>query len=249
MRTGLVGKKVGMTRLFDEFGQHVPVTVIDVSGCVVVGKRTEDKDGYNALMIGYGKANVKRLAKSQKEKFAKAGVEARAKTVEFRVANDAMVDVGSEILANHFVDGQYIDVSGTSIGKGFAGAMKRHNFRGLEASHGVSISHRSHGSTGGRQDPGKVFKNKKMAGHMGQVRVTTQNLQLVQSDAERGLLFVKGAVPGSKGDYVFVSDAVKRMPPADVPFPASVKKSASAESNKASEPAAEGVEQSESSQG
>ena len=227
MRSGLIAQKVGMTRVFTEDGTHVPVTVLKVDGCRVVSTRSEEKDGYTAVQLGSGLAKVKNVNKAQRVQFANAKVEPPKKLVEFRVTPDAMLDVGTELAASHFVAGQYVDVTGTSIGKGFAGAMKRHNFRGLEASHGVSVSHRSHGSTGQRQDPGKVFKGKKMAGHMGDVQVTTQSLTIVSTDADRGLILVKGAVPGSAGGWVLIRDAVKRKQPADLPFPAGVKASAS----------------------
>lgn len=223
MRTGLLGKKVGVTSLFDEFGLRVPVTVIDVNGCTVVGQRTQDKNGYTAVQLAFGKAKAKNVTKAVRGQFAKAQVEAKAKVVEFRVSQEALVEVGKELTAAHFLPGQYVDVTGKTVGKGFAGAMKRHNFRGLEASHGVSISHRSHGSTGGRQDPGRVFKNKKMAGHMGTNQVTIQNLEVAAVDAERGLLMVKGAIPGHEGAYVTIKDAVKKGVPSEVPFPAAVK--------------------------
>ncbi len=222
MRTGLIAQKLGMSRRFAEDGTHIPVTVLAIGDCQVVAQRTEEKDGYNALQLGTGQVKVKNLSKSVRGHFAKAKVEPKRRLAEFRVAADAMVDVGAELSADHFVDGQKIDVTGVSIGKGFAGAMKRHNFSGLRASHGVSISHRSHGSTGQCQDPGKVFKGKKMAGHMGAERVTTQNLTVVASDVERGLIFVRGAVPGHDQGYVLVKDAVKKSQK-DLPFPASLK--------------------------
>ena len=214
MRTGLLAKKLGMTRIFKEDGTHVPVTVLHVDNVQVVAARTEEKDGYTAVQLGYGKAKVKNVSQPNKGHFAKA------KMVEFRVDADAMLEPGATLSAAHFVAGQIVDISGTTKGKGFAGAMKRWNFSGLEASHGVSISHRSHGSTGNRQDPGKTFKNKKMAGHLGQERVTTQNLEVAAVDAAKGLLMIKGAVPGAKGGYVLVRDAVKRARPAEAPFPA-----------------------------
>ena len=223
MRTGVIARKVGMTRVFTDDGQHVPVTVLQVDNCQVVDVRTDEKHGYSAVQLGWGAAKVKNVSKSMRGHFAKAKVEPKRKVAEFRVSTDAVLTVGSEITADHFVAGQHVDVVGTSIGKGFAGGMKRHNFAGLEASHGVSISHRSHGSTGNSQNPGKVWKGKKMAGHLGAVRVTTQNLQVVSTDAERGLLLVKGAVPGSKGGFVLVSDALKRPLPDGVPFPAAVR--------------------------
>lgn len=223
MRAGLVGKKLGMTRLFDGSGNHVPVTVVDVSGCQVVAQRTSDRDGYTAVQLGIGAAKVKNVSKPMRGHFAKSQVEPKQKLVEFRVEEAGLVDVGAEMAASHFVSGQKVDVSGTSIGKGFAGAMKRWNFGGLRATHGVSISHRSHGSTGHCQDPGKVFKGKKMAGHMGDIKVTTQNLEVVAVDDARDLVMVKGAVPGSKGSWVVIKDAVKKKAPEGLPFPAAVK--------------------------
>jgi len=223
MRTGMIARKLGMTRVFTAEGQHVPVTVLQVDNCQVVAQRTDETDGYTALQLGVGEVKVKNVTKPMRGHFAKAKVEPKRKLVEFRVDADGLVDVGAEITVDHFVAGQKVDVTGTTIGKGFAGAMKRHNFGGLRATHGVSVSHRSHGSTGGRQDPGKTFKNKKMAGHMGDVRVTTQNLTVVQTDAERGLLLVKGAIPGAEGGYVLVRDAVKRKAPDGLPFPAAVR--------------------------
>lgn len=223
MRSGLIAQKVGMTRVFTPEGVHIPVTVLKVAGNQVVAQRTEEVDGYTAVQIGFDDAKVKNTTKALRGHFAKAKVEPKKKLVEFRVEEEALIDVGSELSAEHFVAGQFVDVVGTSIGKGFAGAMKRHNFRGLEATHGVSISHRSHGSTGQCQDPGRVFKGKKMAGHLGAERVTTQNLAVVSVDAERGLVLVKGSVPGSKGGYVLVRDAVKKAMPETVPFPAGVK--------------------------
>jgi large subunit ribosomal protein L3 len=223
MRTGLLAQKLGMTRIFTADGNHVPVTVLKVDNCQVVAVRTEDKDGYTAVQLGVGKAKVKNVPKAERERFAQAKVEPKKKLVEFRVSADALLEVGAELSVEHFLDGQFVDVTGTTIGKGFAGVMKRHNFGGLRATHGVSVSHRSHGSTGQRQDPGKVFKNKKMAGHMGNVRVTTQNLKVVSTDAARGLIMILGAVPGSEGGYVLVKDAVKRKAPAGLPFPAAIK--------------------------
>lgn len=223
MRSGLIAQKVGMTRIFAEDGTHVPVTVLKVDTCQVVSTRSEDKDGYIAVQLGAGQAKVNNTAKPQRGSFAKAKVEPKKKVAEFRVTADNLLDVGAELSASHFVAGQFVDVTGTTIGKGFAGAMKRHNFRGLEATHGVSISHRSHGSTGQRQDPGKVFKGKKMAGHMGDVQVTVQSLPVVQTDAERGLILVRGSVPGGQGSWVLVRDAVKRKLPDGVPFPAGLK--------------------------
>jgi large subunit ribosomal protein L3 len=229
MRTGIIARKMGMTRLFGEDGSHVPVTVLKMDNCQVVAVRTAEKDGYIAVQLGVGKAKVKNVGKPMRGHFAKAKVEPKRKLAEFRVAADAVLEVGAEITAGHYVPGQFVDVAGITIGKGFAGVMKRWNFAGLEASHGVSISHRSHGSTGGRQDPGRTFKNKKMAGHFGVERVTTQNLKVVATDLARGLIMIKGAVPGSEGGYVMVTDAVKRKRHKDAPFPAAVRKAESAE--------------------
>jgi large subunit ribosomal protein L3 len=221
-RTGLIAKKLGMSRLFNEDGSTIPVTLLHVDNVRVVAKRSAEKDGYEAVQLGIGTAKPKNVSKANKGHFAKAGVEAPRKVVEFRVASDAMLEPGAVLSSAHFVAGQKVDVTGVTVGKGFAGAMKRWNFSGLEASHGVSVSHRSHGSTGNRQDPGKTFKNKKMAGHLGVERVTTQNLEVAGVDAEKGLLLIKGAVPGSKGGYVLVRDAVKRARHADAPFPAAI---------------------------
>jgi large subunit ribosomal protein L3 len=223
MRTGLIAKKLGMTRIFTDDGAHVPVTVLKIDNCQVVAHRTLDKDGYTALQLGVGAAKVKNVSKPQRGHFAKAKVEPKARLAEFRVPEDALVEIGAEITAAHFVPGQYVDVVGTSIGKGFAGGMKRWNFGGLRATHGVSVSHRSLGSTGQRQDPGKTFKNKKMAGHMGAKRVTTHSLVVVAADAERGVLMIRGAVPGSEGGWVLVKDAVKRKAPDGLPFPAALR--------------------------
>ncbi len=220
MRTGVIAKKVGMTRLFQADGRHVPVTVLQLDGVQVVGRRELEKDGYTAVALGAGTAKAKNVAKPQRGAFAKAKVEPKAKIVEFRVAEDALLDVGAEISASHFVAGQMVDVSGITQGKGFAGAMKRWGFAGLRATHGVSVSHRSHGSTGNRQDPGRVFKNKKMAGHMGARNRTQQNLEIVRTDAARGLLFVKGSVPGHKGSWLTVADAIKLPRNDDAPYPA-----------------------------
>jgi large subunit ribosomal protein L3 len=219
-RTGLIARKLGMTRLFNEDGSTTPVTVLHVDAVRVVAQRTAERDGYDAVQLGFGKAKAKTVSKPNRGHFAKAGVEAPKKVVEFRVDAAALLAPGAALSVTHFVKGQKVDITGTTKGKGFAGAMKRWNFAGLEASHGVSISHRSHGSTGNRQDPGKTFKNKKMAGHLGVERVTTQNLEIAGHDAEKGLLLVKGAVPGAAGSYVLVRDAVKRPRPADAPFPA-----------------------------
>ncbi|MBO0734083.1 MAG: 50S ribosomal protein L3 [Methylocapsa sp.] len=219
MRSGVIAKKIGMTRVFTAAGEHVPVTVLKLDGCQVVAQRTKDRNGYCAVQLGTGRAKVKNVPKAERGRFAAAKVEPKLKLVEFRVGEDGLLPVGAEIMAGHFVVGQFVDVTGTSTGKGFAGAMKRWNFGGLRASHGVSISHRSHGSTGGRQDPGKTFKNKKMAGHLGTERVTTLNLRVVETDNERGLILVEGAVPGTSGSWIYVRDAVKKTLPAEVPKP------------------------------
>jgi len=219
MRSGVIAQKVGMTRVFTDAGEHVPVTVLKLDGCQVVAHRTQDKNGYTAMQLGIGRAKVKNVSKAERGRFAVAQVEPKMKLAEFRVPEDKLIPVGAEITADHFVAGQFVDVTGTTTGKGFAGPMKRWNFGGLRATHGVSVSHRSHGSTGGRQDPGKTFKNKKMAGHMGVERVTTLNLRVVQTDVERGLILVEGAVPGTAGGYIFVRDAVKKALPKDVPVP------------------------------
>jgi large subunit ribosomal protein L3 len=219
MRSGVIAQKVGMTRVFTGTGEHVPVTVLKLDGCQVVAHRTEEANGYTALQLGIGRAKVKNVPKAERERFAIAKVEPKMKLAEFRVSADQVIPVGAEITADHFVEGQFVDVTGTSTGKGFAGPMKRWNFGGLRATHGVSVSHRSHGSTGGRQDPGKTFKNKKMAGHMGADRVTTLNLKVVKTDVERGLILVEGAVPGVAGGYIFVRDAVKKPAHKDMPTP------------------------------
>jgi large subunit ribosomal protein L3 len=226
MRTGLIALKLGMTRQFSEAGDHMPVTVLRVDNCQVVAVRTAEKDGYTAVQLGSGKAKVKNVSQAMRGHYAKAKVEPKAKLVEFRVTPDALLDVGAELSAAHFVAGQFVDVVGTTKGRGFSGVMRRHNFGGLRATHGVSVSHRSHGSTGQRQDPGKVFKNKKMAGHYGVDRVTTQNLKIIASDAERGLIYVAGAVPGFDGAYVLIKDAAKRAPPKGLPFPAALRQAA-----------------------
>jgi large subunit ribosomal protein L3 len=222
MRTGLIAKKLGMTRLFKEDGSHVPVTVLYLDEVQVVDARTQERDGYTAVQLGTTLAKVKNVSKANRGHYARVKVEPRKKLVEFRVAADAVLEPGAVITAAHFVPGQKVDVTGTTKGKGFAGAMKRWNFRGLEASHGVSVSHRSHGSTGNRQDPGKTFKNKKMAGHLGQERVTTLNLSVARVDAEKNLIMIHGAIPGARGDYVLVRDAVKRARHADAPYPAAL---------------------------
>ena len=224
MRTGVIAKKLGMARFFDEAGAHVPVTVLSLEGCQVVAQRTKDKDGYVALQLGAGAKKPKNTSKAMRGHFAKGEVEPKHKLVEFRVSEDNLIDVGAEITADHFVPGQKIDVTATTVGKGFAGAMKRWNFGGLRATHGVSVSHRSHGSTGQRQDPGRTFKGKKMAGHLGQETVTTLNVTVWRVDAERGLILVKGAVPGTEGTYVKVRDAVKSARHADTPFPGAFRK-------------------------
>jgi len=235
MRSGLITQKLGMTRVFRDDGTHVPVTVLRLDKCEVVAQRTKEAHGYDALQLGVGSAKVKNVSGAMRGHFAKAKVEPKAKLAEFRVSADALVDVGAELSASHFVAGQKVDVCATSKGKGFAGAMKRHNFSGLRATHGVSISHRSHGSTGQCQDPGKVFKGKKMAGHMGAERVTIQNLEVVSTDDERGLLLVSGAVPGSKEGWVLVSDAVKNSVPEDAPFPAGLRGGPAEEAEEVSE--------------
>ena len=223
MRTGLICKKLGMSRLFDSNGSHIPVTILHLDKCQVVSSLTEEKNGYSALQIGVGEIKDKKLTKSMKGHFKKNKVEPKLKLSEFRVSPENLIDNGTEIVASHFVNGQLVDATGTSIGKGFAGAMKRHNFGGLRASHGVSISHRSHGSTGQCQDPGKVFKGKKMAGHMGASTVTTQNLEIIKTDSENGYIFVKGSVPGSKGGWVILNDAKKIPLRDDLPLPAGIK--------------------------
>ena len=238
MRSGVIAKKVGMTRLFMEDGKQIPVTVLQLDNLQVVAQRTAETDGYTAVQLGAGTAKAKRTSAPMRGHFAKANVAPKRKIAEFRVAPENLIGVGEEITADHYFAGQFVDVSGTSIGKGFAGAMKRHNFGGLRASHGVSISHRSHGSTGQCQDPGRVFKGKKMAGHMGAARVTTQNLEVVKTDADRGLVFIKGAVPGPKSGWVTVKDAVKKKAPEGLPFPAALKTAAEA----AAEAPAEGGE-------
>ncbi|MDC7786915.1 50S ribosomal protein L3 [Rhodoplanes sp. TEM] len=219
MRSGVIAQKVGMTRVYTDAGEHVPVTVLRLANCQVVAHRTKEKNGYVAMQLGSGTRKPKNVTKAERGHFAVAKVEPKREVVEFRVNDDALIPVGAEITADHFVVGQFVDVTGTSIGKGFAGPMKRWNFGGLRASHGVSISHRSHGSTGGRQDPGKTFKNKKMAGHLGVERVTTLNLKVVQTDVARGLILVEGAVPGGKGGWITVRDAVKKSLPKDAPRP------------------------------
>ncbi len=223
MRSGVIAQKVGMTRIYNDAGEGVPVTVLKLDNCQVVSQRTQDANGYTALQLGSGFRKVKNTPKAMRGHFAVAKVEPKRKVAEFRVDAENLIEVGAEMTADHFVSGQRVDVTGTSIGKGFAGAMKRHNFGGMRASHGVSISHRAHGSTGQCQDPGKVFKGKRMAGHMGAERVTTQNVEVVKTDVDRGLIMIKGAVPGSKGAWILVRDAVKRARPDDAPLPGAFK--------------------------
>jgi large subunit ribosomal protein L3 len=241
MRSGVIAQKLGMTRLFTEAGEHVPVTVLKLDNCQVVAQRTVDKNGYAALQLGAGVRKVKKTPKALRGHFAAASVEPKRKLAEFRVSPENLIDVGAEITADHFVVGQFVDVTGTSIGRGFQGVIKRHHFGGGRATHGASLSHRIHGSTGQRQDPGKVFKGKKMAGHMGDVRVTTQNLKIVKTDAERGLIMVEGAVPGAKGGWILVRDAVKRALPAGVPMPGAFKSPSGAGTAPAAETAAAGA--------
>jgi len=228
MRTGLIAKKLGMARFFDEAGAHVPVTVLSLEGCAVTAQRTAEKDGYVALQLGAGARKAKNTSKALRGHFAKAEVEPKQEVAEFRVSPENLIDVGAELTADHFLPGQKVDVTGTTVGKGFAGAMKRWNFGGMRATHGVSVSHRAHGSTGNRQDPGKTFKNKKMAGHLGQETVTTLNVTVWKVDAERGLILVKGSVPGTEGSFVKIRDAVKSAAPAGLPFPGAVKKNGQA---------------------
>jgi len=223
MRSGVIAQKLGMTRVYTEAGEHVPVTVLRVDNCQVVAQRTAEKDGYTAVQLGVGSRKAKGTPKALRGHFARVEVEPKRKVAEFRVSPENLIDIGAEITAEHFVPGQFVDVTGTSIGKGFAGVMKRHNFGGGRATHGASVTHRSHGSTGQRQDPGKVFKGKKMAGHMGNVRVTTQNLQVVRTDADQGVILVRGAVPGAKGGWLLVRDAVKRALPKGVPTPGAIR--------------------------
>ncbi|MBL4629224.1 MAG: 50S ribosomal protein L3 [Roseicyclus sp.] len=245
LRSGVIAKKVGMTRLFMEDGKQIPVTVLQLDKLQVVAKKTSESDGYSAVQLGAGTAKVKRTTAPMRGHFAKASVEPKRKLVEFRVDAENLLDVGEEIIADHYFEGQFVDVTGTSIGKGFQGAMKRWNFKGLRATHGVSISHRSHGSTGQCQDPGRVFKGKKMAGHMGAAKVTTQNLQVVRTDTDRGLIMVKGAVPGSKGGWVTVKDAVKNPFPENAILPAALASAANAAAKAAEEAAAAAVAEAE----
>jgi large subunit ribosomal protein L3 len=241
MRSGVIAQKLGMTRVFTGTGEHVPVTVLKLDGCQVVAHRTKERNGYAAVQLGIGRAKVKNISKAERGHFAVAKVEPKMKLAEFRVEEDALLPVGAEITADHFVVGQFVDVTGTSTGKGFAGAMKRWNFGGLRATHGVSISHRSHGSTGGRQDPGKTFKNKKMAGHLGTERVTTLNLRIVELDIERGLILVEGAVPGNSGGWIYVRDAVKKALPKEAPKPGKYRMANAASGGAAGEAAEAGA--------
>jgi large subunit ribosomal protein L3 len=238
-RTGVIAKKLGMTRFFDETGQHVPVTVLSLDGCQVTGQRTVEKDGYTALQLGAGAKKPKNTSKALRGHFAKNSVEPKRIVAEFRVDEAALIEVGAEFTADHYVAGQKVDIQGITVGKGFAGAMKRWNFGGLRATHGVSVSHRSHGSTGNRQDPGRTFPGKKMAGHLGQETVTTLNVTVWKVDVERGLILVKGAVPGSEGSYVKVRDAIKKAAPADLPRPGAFRKAGEAPAAAAAETPAE----------
>ena len=249
MRTGVIAKKMGMTRLFQDDGRHVPVTVLQIEALQVIARRETDRDGYTAVQLGAGSAKAKNLSKPERGHFGKAEVEPKAIVAEFRVTEDNLLDVGAELSADHFVAGQYVDIQGRTQGKGFAGAMKRWNFGGLRATHGVSVSHRSHGSTGNRQDPGRVFKNKKMAGHMGDRNRTQQNLEIVSTDAERGLIFVKGSVPGHKGTWLIVKDAVKVARHADAPYPAGLKAVANSNETPAEAPAQAAPEATEGQEG
>lgn len=237
MRSGVIAQKVGMTRVYNDAGEHIPVTVLRMENCQVVAQRTQEKNGYTAVQLGVGLAKVKNTSKAMRGHFATASVEPKAKLAEFRVSPDNLLDVGAEITADHFVVGQKVDVTGTSTGKGFQGVMKRHNFGGGRATHGNSLSHRVHGSTGQRQDPGKVFKGKKMAGHMGATRVTTQNVEVVSTDTDRGLILIRGAVPGTKGAWILVRDAVKAKLPDNAPKPAAIRAAQKSEA-----PANEGAE-------
>jgi len=245
MRAGMIVQKLGMTRLFNEDGNHVPVTVLKLDKCQVVAQRTQEKHGYNAVQLGAGFAKPRRLSKPLRGQFAKASIEPKRKLAEFRVTSENLIEPGAELAANHFLEGQKIDATGISIGKGFAGVMKRHNFGGLRASHGVSISHRSHGSTGQCQDPGKVFKGKKMAGHMGNAYVTMQNLTVVKTDVPRGLIMVKGAVPGAKGGWVLLRDASKYPIPKDAALPAALVEDATQKAQEAEQAEAQEAEQAE----
>ncbi|MCC6205557.1 MAG: 50S ribosomal protein L3 [Hyphomicrobiales bacterium] len=237
MRSGVIAKKVGMTRVYNDAGEHIPVTVLQMENCQVVAQRTQEKNGYTAVQLGVGLSKVKNTSKALRGHFAAASVEPKAKVAEFRVSPENLLDVGAEITVEHFVVGQKVDVTGTSIGKGFQGVMKRYNFGGGRATHGNSVSHRVHGSTGQRQDPGKVFKGKKMAGHMGSTRVTTQNVEVVSTDTDRGLILIRGAVPGSKGAWILVRDAAKVALPENAPKPAAIRAGGKSEA-----PATQGAE-------
>jgi large subunit ribosomal protein L3 len=232
MRSGVIAQKVGMTRVFTEAGEHIPVTVLKLDNVQVLAHLTNDKNGYTAVQLGAGKRKPNRLSKAEREGFARVQMEPKRKVAEFRVTAENLIEVGATITADHFVKGQLVDITGTNKGKGFQGAMKRWNFGGLRASHGVSVTHRAHGSTGQRQDPGKVFKGKKMAGHLGDERVTTLNLEVVQIDPDRGLVLVRGAVPGAKGGWVLMRDAVKKALPKDAPKPGAFRAKAAAETQK-----------------
>ena len=242
MRSGVIAQKVGMTRIFTDAGEHIPVTVLRLEHCQVVGQRTDEKNGYTALQLGAGRPKVKRLSRAARGHFAVANVEPKRKLAEFRVSPENLIEVGAEITADHFVEGQFVDVSGTTIGKGFQGVIKRHHFRGGRATHGNSVSHRTHGSTGQRQDPGKVFKGKKMAGHMGTVRVTTQNVEIVSTDTDRGLILIRGAVPGSKGAWILVRDAAKSALPDNAPKPAAIRATQATAAQTTEAPAEQGAE-------
>ncbi len=248
MRSGVIAQKVGMTRIFTDAGEHIPVTVLRLGNCQVVGHRTVEKNGYTALQLGAGRPKVKRLTQAARGHFAAVQVEPKRRLAEFRVSPENLIDVGAEITADHFVEGQFVDVSGTTIGKGFAGVMKRHGFRGLRASHGVSLKHRSGGSTGNSQDPGKVFKGKKMAGQMGNTNVTTQNLRVVRTDPERGLIMIRGAVPGAKGGWVLLRDAVKRGLPESAPKPGAFRKLGGESPKAPAEPAPQATATSEAAE-
>jgi large subunit ribosomal protein L3 len=238
MRSGVIAQKVGMTRVFTEAGEQVPVTVLKMDNCQVVAQRTVEKNGYSALQLGVGLRKVRNTPRALRGHFATASVEPKRKVAEFRVSPENLIEVGAELTADHFIVGQFVDVTGTSQGKGFQGVIKRHNFSGGRATHGNSVNHRTHGSTGQRQDPGKVFKGKKMAGHMGDERVTTQNLKIVKTDVDRGLIMVEGAVPGARGGWILVRDAVKRALPDGVPTPGAFKKREGAAAPEAAAPAA-----------
>jgi large subunit ribosomal protein L3 len=242
MRSGVIAQKVGMTRVYNDAGEHIPVTVLRMESCHVVAQRTQEKNGYTAVQLGVGLAKVKNTSKAMRGHFATASVEPKTKVAEFRVSPENLIDVGAELTVEHFVAGQKVDVTGTTTGKGFQGVMKRYNFGGGRATHGNSVSHRSHGSTGQRQDPGKVFKGKKMAGHMGATRVTTQNVEIVSTDTDRGLILIRGAVPGTKGAWILVRDAVKSPLPDAAPKPAAIRATGKSEAPAAEAQAGEGAE-------